>query len=104
MRILIGLFALMALFALGAPGSARAAQPPRVQAYDCGYLAATKGPANVWRTTFRGQRDALFGPDQRYFASPCFTSKASCTAWLYWAQSDWPKLNSFTPCRKGIRY
>jgi hypothetical protein len=105
MRILAGLFGLAALLVLAGAGQrAEAAQPPRVPAYDCGYLANTRGPANVWQTLFRGQRETLFGPDNHYWAAPCFKTQATCKAWLYWAQSDWPKLNSFQPCRKGIPY
>ncbi len=103
-RIIVGLFGLAALLILASPNGASAAQPPRVAAYDCGYLAATKGPANVWQTWFRGQRERLFGPNLSYLAAPCFTTLANCKAWLYWAQSDWPVMNTFQPCRKGIPY
>jgi hypothetical protein len=103
MRILAGLFALSTILACAIP-PAEAAQPPRVAAYDCRQLAAQKGPANVWQTWFTGRRDNLFGPDDWYTASPCFASLTNCKAWLYWAQSDWPKVNTFRPCRKGVGY
>ena len=105
MRILAGLFGLAALLMLAGAGQrAEAAQPPRVPAYDCGYLANSKGAANVWQVWFRGQRPVPLGPDEHYTAAPCFTSEATCKAWLYWAQSDWPNVSTFQPCRKGIRY
>ncbi len=102
--IMAGLLGLAMPLALAIPQPAEAAQPPRVQAFVCSYLAATRGPANVWQTWFTGQRDQLFGPDLHYTASPCFNSLANCKAWLYWAQSDYPKQNTFKPCRKGFPY
>lgn len=87
-----------------APPPAAAAQPPRVAAGDCGYLAAQLGPGKVWQTNFRGARPSPFDLRHRdywpYSASPCFASLSACKAWLYWAQSDYPYQNSFTPCRR----
>lgn len=100
MRIMAGLLGLAALLMLSAPHHAQAA-PPRVAAYQCGALAASIGPHNMWQTSFRGGRKPLFGPVEWYFATPCFKTQAACKAWLYWAQTDWPKVNTFTPCRKG---
>jgi hypothetical protein len=102
MRMLAALLALSTVLA-GAIAPAEAA-PPRVAAYDCGALAAQKGPGNVWQTWFSGRRDELFGPDSFYTAAPCFTTQANCKAWLYWAQSDWQKYSTFRPCRKGLSY
>jgi hypothetical protein len=79
--------ALVALPAAASP--AEAAQPPRVQAFQCGALAAQVGPANLWQTSFMGWRYDVFGDREDIFAAPCFPSEADCTAWLYWAQSDW---------------
>ncbi len=104
MRILAGFLGLAALLALSVPHSAEAAPPPRVSAFACGYLAATVGPSHVWQTWFRGSRKELFGPPRRYVAAPCFKTQAACKAWLYWAQTDWPMVNTFKPCRKGIGY
>jgi len=104
-RMMAGLAAAAALFGIGAMiETAEAAPPPRVPAYNCGYLVQTQGPAKVWQTWFRGYRETLFGPDNYYTATPCFTSQANCKAWLYWAQTDWPKRNNFKPCRKGLGY
>jgi hypothetical protein len=104
-RMMAGLAAVAAISgAFALIDTAEAASPPRVDAYDCRYVAATKGPANTWQTWFRGSRENLFGPDDHYTATPCFTSQASCKAWLYWAQTDWPKQNNFKPCRKGLGY
>lgn len=101
MRILFGFLGLAALLMLGAPHPASAAQPPRVAAESCNSLAATIGPHNVWRTWFTGSRERLFGEPEWYTASPCFRTQATCKAWLYWAQTDWPRQNTFRPCRKG---
>jgi hypothetical protein len=103
MRILAGFLGLAALLALAAPNAAQAA-PQRVPAYNCGTLAATIGPRNVWQTWFRGSRLQLFDRIDRYTASPCFKTQAACKAWLYWAQTDWPRQNTFKPCRKGLGY
>ena len=100
MRIVFGFLGLAALLMLGAPHAANAA-PPRVHAYSCGALASSVGSHNVWRTWFTGYRHQLFGPPDHYTASPCFKTQAACKAWLYWAQTDWPRQNSFRPCRKG---
>ena len=103
MRILFGFLGLAALLALAAPHQASAA-PPRVGAYSCSVLSASIGPRNVWQTWFTGSRRQLFDQIDWYTASPCFKTQAACTAWLYWAQTDWPRRNTFKPCRKGIPY
>jgi hypothetical protein len=71
------------------PASALAAQPPRVPGAHCGALGAQIGPGNVWQTSFMGWRYDVFGDREDIFVAPCFASEADCTAWLYWAQSDW---------------
>ena len=76
------------------------AAPPRLQGYDCSALAASLGPGKVWRTSFRGEQRDLWDHFWPYSASPCFASEKACKAWLYWAQSDYPHQNSFTPCRR----
>lgn len=100
MRTLAALFALSTVLA-GAATPAAAA-PPRVPAYDCGSLAAQVGRGNVWQTWFTGQREDLFDRIDTYTAAPCFTTQANCKAWLYWAQTDFPSVNSTRPCRKGV--
>ena len=80
---------------------ADAAQPKRVKAGNCTSLAKSVGKKNVWRTFFRGAKDGPFDQVWWYTAAPCFRTQADCTAWLYWAQSDWPKYTSPSPCRKG---
>ena len=104
MRIRAAPFGLAAFLTLAAANPAEAAQPPRVPAYDCGYLASVKGPGNVWQTWFHGERETLFDRREQYTAAPCFPTQAECKAWLYWAQSDWQKYSTFRPCRKGIPY
>jgi hypothetical protein len=85
---------------LGTAAERAKAAPPRVAAGNCSFLAAKYGPAKVWKTNFRGQQRDLWDHFWPYSASPCFTSVAACKAWLYWAQSDYPHQNSFTPCRR----
>ena len=104
MRILAGFLGLAALLMLSAPHAAQAAQPPRVSPESCGALASTIGPRNVWQTWFRGSHRQLFDRIDWYTASPCFRTQAACKAWLYWAQTDWPLVNTFRPCRKGLGY
>jgi hypothetical protein len=106
MRLLASGAAIAALVLAAAipPIPAHAAQPPRVEGGDCNYLAAQFGPSKVWRTDFRGSRPSPFDLRHQdywpYSASPCFKSQAACKAWLYWAQSDYPYQNNFTPCRR----
>jgi hypothetical protein len=81
-----------------------AAQPPRVASHDCQALAAGIGKQSVWQTTFSGWRKDIFGKREDIFVAPCFASEAECTAWLYWAQTDWPhNFYQHPPCQKGIR-
>jgi hypothetical protein len=105
MKTMVSLFALVALaFSIVLAGDAEAAQPPRVQAYQCGPLAASIGPAKVWQTTFYGSKKGLFDDVSYYSASPCFPTEYECKAWLYWAQSDWNYHSNFRPCRPGLGY
>jgi hypothetical protein len=76
------------------------AAPPRVQGQSCSALAAAIGPGKTWRTSFRGEKRDPFDNFWPYSASPCFASREACRAWLYWAQSDYPDRNTFTPCRR----
>ena len=104
MRFLSAMLALAVCFATLPIGSARAAPPPRVEAYRCAQLAPAVGPRNVWQTRFSGQRLDLFDYVHRLIAAPCFQTQAACKAWLYWAQSDYPRHNSFRRCRRGLGY
>lgn len=104
MKIHAGFLGLAALLALGAPHVAEAAPPPRVTASSCSALASTVGAHRVWRTWFTGSRHQLFGPPLHYTASPCFKTETACKAWLYWAQTDWPRQNTFRPCWTGGEY
>jgi hypothetical protein len=102
MRLVAAVLAIGIIFSGLAPG-AEAAQPPRVQAYSCSYLVATRA-SHIWQTWFTGARRDLWDHYDTYTAAPCFTGEASCKAWLYWAQSDWPDRNTFRPCRRGLVY
>lgn len=105
MKTMVSLFALVALALSPAlTTTANAAQPPRVPAYQCGPLAASIGPGQVWQTWFTGQKKGLFDDISYYTASPCFPSEYECKAWLYWAQSDWSYHSNFKPCRLGLGY
>ena len=61
---------------------AEAANPPRVQGGNCNKLKAQIGRANVWQTSFVGQRLGPFDQLESYHAAPCFRSQADCKAWL----------------------
>ena len=98
---LIGLAAFAA--ALTAATGSQAAQPKRgVQGVDCSTLARSIGASKVWRSYFRGARQGPFDHVFWYTSSPCFRSQADCTAWLYWAQSDWPYYTTVTRCHRGV--
>ncbi|HET7715743.1 MAG TPA: hypothetical protein VFK86_08955 [Bauldia sp.] len=94
---------LAGLAILPAAPPADAANPPRVQGESCSKLKAMLGRANVWQTSFVGQRKGPFDQILSYHAAPCFRTQANCKAWLYWAQTDWDYYQYFNPCRKGIR-
>lgn len=96
--------ALLAASAIGPMAiPAEAANPPRVPGLSCSKLKAEMGRANVWQTSFVGQRYGPFDQLESYNAAPCFRNQADCKAWLYWAQTDWDRYQYFTPCKKGIR-
>jgi hypothetical protein len=82
---------------------ADAANPPRVKGGSCSKLKAELGRANVWQTSFVGERIGPFDQYEKYHAAPCFRTQADCKAWLYWAQTDWDRYQYFTPCKKGVR-
>ena len=68
------------------PASAFDGQPPRVQGQTCEALA---GHHPLWRASYWARVKGDFDEWQTFLVSPCFTSKADCEAWFYWAQSDW---------------
>ena len=110
MRSIIAGLAGLGLFATALlPAGPAEAAPPRVQAYSCGALSAEIGPSKVWWTRFEGYHPSPFDffrnhpRKDRYAAAPCFKTQSACKAWLYWAQTDWPDMNSHIPCRKGLR-
>jgi hypothetical protein len=100
MRILAAAFGLVAMAGLAFQAPVAQAAPPRVQGQNCSALAASIGPGKTWRTSFHGERRDMFDFYLPYSAAPCFTSQQACKAWLYWAQSDYPHRNTFTPCRR----
>jgi len=106
MRIVLSatLIAATVMFAAGSQAATTApgAPYPRVAAGDCGALAAKLGSSKVWRTWFSGAQRDLFDQWTDYSAAPCFATLASCTAWLYWAQTDWPDNKNVVRCRRGI--
>jgi hypothetical protein len=79
-----------------------AAQPPRVNPESCSVLSRTIGPAKIWRATFWGKRQTPLDPfPVQTLISACFSTKAKCTAWLYWAQSDWQQSHVYVRCKQG---
>ena len=91
--------AIAAIIALGAltalPVEASAAPPPRVPGLACNALA---GHSNVWRTDYWMRFVNENGHTESQMFSPCFTSQASCEAWFYWAQTDWPDQIAVKRC------
>ena len=100
MRIFAAAIGAAAMAAVTMPVVPAQAAPPRVEGYSCSALTASVGPGKVWRTSFRGEKRDMFDFYLPYSASPCFTSQQTCKAWLYWAQSDYPHRNTFTPCKR----
>ena len=72
-----------------------ASPPARVAPVACG----VKG-SPLWRTSFHGEKTDFWGRKWSTHDSPCFRSEKACKAWLYWAQTDWPDMNGFTPCKR----
>jgi hypothetical protein len=93
--------AIAAAFSLPLPASA---SPPRVQPIACPAAVAKVGRAHVWQAVFWAQRKDDFGNPEEILAAPCFTTAASCNAWLYWAQSDWTDRLSVRYCAPGMPY
>ncbi len=60
--------------------------------------------ACTWSTSFSGARERLselFGKYDYYRASRCFSTQASCKAWLYNIQTAYPLMMDFRPCHRG---
>ena len=81
---------------------ATAAPPPRVKATSCRSLEASRPASQIWWAAFYGERTGFFDNKEIHHAVGCFTSQATCKAWLYWQQTDWPLMNSVTWCRRGL--
>ena len=77
-----------------------AAAPPRVEGERC-YFPVAKG---TWVGFFDGgyEETTFTGRDVRRQVTiwRCFRTKAACTAWKYWAQTDYDKGPSVTWCRR----
>ena len=87
------------------PPAASAGPPPRVKGLICSKsLKASAAKNAIWWTNFQGARKGFFDQRETTMMVRCFRSQADCKAWLYWAQTDWPKRNNFKPCRRGLGY
>ena len=102
MRKTVVLVAATAMIAASAAHPAAAKVHPRVTGLDCGALARSVGPRNVWRAYFYGEK--ITGINNRFVFSdaPCFRSQADCQNWLYWAQTDWPLEQDVRWCHRGL--
>ena len=89
----------LALSALLPPAPASAA-PPRVEGERC-YFPVERGTwvgfldGGYEETNFLG-RDVI----RQVTIWRCFRTKAACTAWKYWAQTDYDKGPQVTWCRR----
>jgi hypothetical protein len=83
--------------ALLAPASAA---PPRIEGERC-YFPVERG---TWVGFFDGgyEETSFTGRDviRQVTIWRCFGSKAACTAWKYWAQTDYDKGPQVTWCRR----
>jgi hypothetical protein len=79
--------------------------PPRVEGMSCPAAFAKVGRAKTWQALYWGWRRDIFDRhDEQFMQAPCFTSQASCKAWLYWAQTDYPHQNVTKFCKPGAPY
>ncbi|MEJ0012318.1 MAG: hypothetical protein WDM94_06730 [Bauldia sp.] len=79
--------------------------PPRVQGMNCAAVASKVGRAKTWQALYWGWRRDIFDRhDEQFLQAPCFTTQASCKAWLYWAQIDFPKMTVMKFCKTGAPY
>jgi hypothetical protein len=108
MRTIVSLAA-AATFALSTaavPTFANAANtPPRVLGQNCAVVAAKVGKAKTWQAVYWGWRRDIFDRhNEQSLQAPCFTTQASCKAWLYWAQTDYPNEIVIHFCKSGQPY
>jgi hypothetical protein len=95
---LISVLALsLALPALSLPASAA---PPRVEGERC-YFPVERGTwvgflNGYYETTGWHGRDVI----REVTIWRCFRTKAACTAWKYWAQTDYGRLPPTAWCRR----
>jgi hypothetical protein len=89
-----------------APQYASAANvPPRVQGQNCNAVAAKVGQAKTWQAVYWGWRRDIFDRhNEQSLQAPCFTTQASCKAWLFWAQTDYPNEIVIHFCKAGRPY
>jgi hypothetical protein len=77
------------------------AAPPRVEGHYCNFPNVRHG---TWVGFFDGSRTVtrFDGEDGREHITlwRCFNTKAECTAWKYWAQTDYRAGPQLTWCRK----
>jgi hypothetical protein len=106
MRLSMSLLAATVVFGgLAAPQLAFAA-PPRVPPGECNAVTAKVGQPKVWQAVFWAERQDDFGHVERTLSAPCFTTQATCKAWLYWQQTDWPESGQLSVryCKIGRPY
>jgi hypothetical protein len=90
---------------MGGPAALAAKTPPRVHGMSCVAAAAKVGPAKTWQATYWGWRRDIFDRhNEQFLQSPCFTTQATCKAWLYWAQTDFPNEIVIKFCKQGQPY
>jgi hypothetical protein len=95
-------FAAALIIALPAllPAVPAAAAPPRVRGEAC-YFPVEPG---IWVGFFDGGKleTAWNGRDHIRHVTfwRCFDTKAQCTAWKYWVQTDFPDGPNLTWCRR----
>jgi hypothetical protein len=108
MRVLSSIVAASALLtglASASPIALAANVPPHVQGQNCAVVAAKIGKAKTWQASYWGWRVDIFERHtEQFLQSPCFTTQASCKAWLYWAQTDYPNEIVMKFCKKGQPY
>jgi hypothetical protein len=87
------------------PPVALAKVPPRVVGQNCAVVSAKVGRAKTWQATYWGWRvDVFERHTEQFLQSPCFTTQATCKAWLYWAQIDYPNEIVMKFCKQGQPY
>jgi hypothetical protein len=92
--------------ASSATPSLAANPPPRVQGMNCVDAAAKVGHAKTWQALYWGWSENELDSrlNDQFLQAPCFTTLASCKAWLYWAQVDYPNAIQMQFCKQGQPY